>query len=295
MSLSGVVVAAYGRQYRVALTDGTRLLCFPRGKKSELACGDRVTVERTGPSQGVVSGLEARQTLLYRSDGDRQKLIAANVDQILIVVATEPPFADELITRCTVAAEEQEIRSLIVLNKCDLDERVDAAAAVLGPFERLGYPVVKLAAITGAAVLLPYLAAHTSLLIGQSGMGKSTLINALIPGARAATREISHVLHAGKHTTTYARLYQLDATTALIDSPGLMAFGLHHLSRTDLAQAFRELRPLLGGCRFRDCRHDSEPDCRVQAAYRRGEIDPRRFAAFRALSGEVADPLRNPQ
>jgi len=288
LSLNGVVVAAYGRQYRVELSDGVRLLCYPRGKKNELACGDRVTVDRTGSSQGVICSLEPRQTLLHRSDRDQQKLIAANVSQVVIVVATEPPFADELVTRCTIAAESQGIRVLIVLNKCDLVDQVDASATLLTPFERLGYPVVKLSALAKAKLLLPHLAGQTSLLIGQSGMGKSTLINALVPGARAATREISQALNAGKHTTTYARLYHLDETTTLIDSPGLMAFGLHHLSRDDLTYAFRELRPLLGGCRFRDCRHLCEPDCSVLAAYRRGDIDPRRYATFRVLSAALA-------
>lgn len=287
MRLAGTIVAAYGRQYRVELADGALLLCFPRGKRSELACGDHVSVQRTSTSQGVISSLEARTTLLYRSDNFRQKLIAANVTQIIIVVATEPPFSDELITRCIVAAENQSIRVVIVLNKCDLAERVAAAAATLAPFEQLGYPVVQLSALAEGARLRPYLREQTSLLIGQSGMGKSTLINALVPDAQAATREFSQALQAGKHTTTRAQLYRLGTTTALLDSPGLMAFGLRHLSRNDIAQGFLELRPLLGQCRFRDCRHETEPDCRVQAALRHGEIDHRRYAAFRSLCAEI--------
>ncbi|SBT06184.1 putative ribosome biogenesis GTPase RsgA [Candidatus Accumulibacter aalborgensis] len=287
MKVAGTVVAAYGRQYRVEVAEGETLLCFPRGKKSELACGDQVIVEQTSADQGVISALEARTTLLYRSDHFKQKLIAANVTQIIIVVATEPPFSDELITRCTVAAENQGIKALIVLNKCDLTDRVAAASAALAQFESLGYRVVKLCARHESALLLPHLAQQTSLLIGQSGMGKSTLTNALVPYARAPTREISQALNAGKHTTTHARLYRLGAMTSLIDSPGLMAFGLHHLSAEDLAQAFPELRPLLGECRFRNCRHDREPDCRVQAALREGAIDPRRYAAFRSLCAEI--------
>ncbi len=287
MKLAGSVVAAYGRQYRIELANGETLLCFPRGKKSELACGDRVIVLQTSTSQGVIASLEPRQTLLYRSDSVKQRLIAANVTQVVIVVATEPAFSDELITRCIVAAESQDIAVLIVLNKCDLSERLAAATATLMPYEKLGYRVVKLSARSDSERLLPYLADHTSLLIGQSGMGKSTLINALIPDARAATREISQALNTGKHTTTYARLYHPSAGSALIDSPGLTEFGLHHLTPAVIAEAFLELRPLLGQCRFRNCRHDQEPDCSVLAAVGNGDIDPRRYAAFRSLCAEI--------
>lgn len=287
MKLKGTVVAAYGRQYRIELPDGETLLCVPRGKKSELACGDQVSVQRTSIDQGVIAALEPRQTLLYRSDSFKEKLIAANVTQVVVVVATAPAFSDELITRCIVAAESQEIAVLIVLNKCDLSAGLAAATALVTPYEKLGYRVVRLCARSHAAALLPCLDGHCSVLIGQSGMGKSTLINALVPDARAATREISQALNTGKHTTTYARLYRLDASSALIDSPGLTEFGLHHLSADDIAQAFLELRPLLGQCRFRNCRHDREPDCSVLAAAGNGDINPRRYAAFRSLCAKI--------
>ncbi|MCB1941675.1 MAG: ribosome small subunit-dependent GTPase A [Candidatus Accumulibacter sp.] len=287
MNVAGTVIAAYGRQYRVELADGTALLCFPRGKKSDLACGDHVTVRQTGAAQGVISAVDARQTLLYRSDPFKQKLIAANVTQVIVVVATEPPFSDELITRCIVAAESQDIQVLLILNKCDLGDRVAAAGAMLAQYEKLGYPLLKLSARHDSARLLPHLAGHLSLLIGPSGMGKSTLTNALVPDARAPTREISQALNTGKHTTTHARLYRLGEATALIDSPGLTEFGLHHLSAEEITQAFLELRPLLGQCRFRNCRHDREPDCSVHAALRHGAIDPRRYAAFRSLCADI--------
>lgn len=284
MTLAGIVVAAYGRQYRVEMADGASLLCFPRGKKSDLACGDQVTIEQTSVNQGVICSIGVRRTLFYRSDHFKQKLIAANATQVVIVVATEPAFCDELVSRCIVAAESQDIDVLIVLNKCDLSDRVAAAGTALRQYETLGYRVVKLCARQDSALLLPYLEDHTSLLIGQSGMGKSTLINALIPNAGAKTREISQALNTGKHTTTHARLYHLGTASALIDSPGLTEFGLHHLSPEDIVLAFRELRPLVGHCRFRNCRHDREPDCSIHAALEHGDIDPRRYAAFRSLS-----------
>jgi len=284
---SGTIVAAHGRQYRVELDDGRTLLCFPRGKKSELACGDQVSIQLSSNNQGVIESIEERQTLLYRSNEFKQKLIAANVTQIVIVVATEPSFSDELITRCLVAAECQDMKALIVLNKCDLKERLDFATTNLAAFEQLGYPVLRLSAHASVDLLRPFLSGHTSVLVGQSGMGKSTLTNALIPGANAPTREISDALDSGKHTTTHATLYRLDDQSRLIDSPGLQEFGLRHLSSNAIEYGFPELRPLLGKCRFRDCRHDREPDCAVFAAVKSGQISPRRYAVFRALRNEA--------
>ena len=286
MNIKGTIVAAHGRQYRVELADGETLLCFPRGKKSEAACGDQVTVQRSG-DQGVIDTIEPRRSLLYRSNAFKEKLIAANVTQIIIVVATEPSFSDELITRCITAAESQEMQALIVLNKIDLADRVPVARATLAPFARLGYRVLELSARTSGEALRALLSHHTSVLVGQSGMGKSTLTNALIPEANAPTREISESLDSGKHTTTHATLYRLDADSALIDSPGLQEFGLGHLSAGEIEHTFLELRPLLGQCRFRNCRHDREPDCAVREAVRTGQMDPRRYAVFRTLCAEI--------
>lgn len=286
--MQGRVVAAHGRQYLVELPDGSRLPCFPRGKKSEVACGDLVELKQTSADQGVIEAISPRRSLLYRSNEIRQKLIAANVDQLIIVVATEPAFSDELVTRALVAAESADIEILIVLNKCDLADRLAAARERLAVFAGLGYRVLELCARDHAEDLRPALQGRTSVLVGQSGMGKSTLINALIPEANAATREISLALDSGKHTTTHASLYRLDADSALIDSPGLQEFGLGHLDRDEIEQAFPEFRPVLGQCRFRDCRHDREPDCALTAALAAGAIDPRRFAAYCRIVGAHA-------
>ncbi|SDH09332.1 ribosome biogenesis GTPase [Propionivibrio dicarboxylicus] len=285
---SGTIVAAHGRQYRVELASGELLNCFTRGKKSDVACGDRVEIARSGDGQGVIDAIAPRQSLLYRSNAFRQKLIAANVTQILIVVATEPSFSDELITRCLVAAESQDLAVRILLNKCDLEAPLASAQAQLAPFAQLGTPILPLSARQSVDTLRPLLEGHTSVLVGQSGMGKSTLTNALVPHAQAATREISEALDSGKHTTTHATLYRLNAETALIDSPGLQEFGLHHLSAEGIEQGFPEFRPHLGQCRFRNCRHEREPDCAILAALERGEIDPRRYAAFLRLRAETA-------
>ncbi|MCL2345277.1 MAG: ribosome small subunit-dependent GTPase A [Desulfobulbus sp.] len=287
--MQGRVVAAHGRQYGVELPDGRRLSCFPRGKKSEVACGDDVDIQQTAADQGVIEAIRPRRSLLYRSNEVRQKLIAANVDLLIVVVATEPAFSDELVTRALVAGESAGIEILIVLNKCDLSDRLPAARDRLAVFAGLGYRILELCARDHAEDLRPALLGRVSVLVGQSGMGKSTLINALVPEARAATREISLALDSGKHTTTHASLYRLDAASALIDSPGLQEFGLGHLGRAEIEMAFPEFRPLLGQCRFRDCRHDREPDCALTAALAAGRIDPRRFAAYGRIVGRSVD------
>ncbi|MCG2578266.1 ribosome small subunit-dependent GTPase A [Dechloromonas sp. XY25] len=283
--MEGRVIAAHGRQYVVELADGSLLPCFPRGKKSEIACGDRVDLKRTSDDQGVVEAIQPRSSLLYRSNEIRQKLIAANVDQIVIVVATEPAFSDELIARALLAAESEDIAPLIVLNKCDLADKLPAARERLAILAALGYPILELSARDHAEDLRPHLAGKTSVLVGQSGMGKSTLVNALIPAANAATREISQALDSGKHTTTHATLYHLDDSSDLIDSPGLQEFGLGHLDRQEIEVAFREFRDHLGQCRFRDCRHDREPGCSLVAAVASGQIDPNRFAIYHRIVG----------
>ena len=282
--MQGRIVAAHGRQYQVEFADGSRLPCFPRGKKSEIAVGDYVEVARASADQGVIESTAPRRSLLYRSNEIRQKLIAANVDQLVVVVATEPAFSDELITRSLLAAEDQGIEILIVLNKCDLGDKLPAARERLQLFAGLGYRILELSARAHAEALRPELLGKTSVLVGQSGMGKSTLVNALIPEARAATREISQALDSGKHTTTHATLYHVDAQSQLIDSPGLQEFGLGHLDRNELAHAFREFRPFLGQCRFRDCRHEREPGCALTMAAERGEIDPRRLTVYRRIA-----------
>ncbi|MDP5241302.1 ribosome small subunit-dependent GTPase A [Uliginosibacterium sp. 31-16] len=281
MSTTGTVIAAFGRQYAVRLEDGTEVLCVPRAKKSEVACGDRVKLAMTSTNQGVIEKISERASLFYRADQWKEKLIAANVSLVVVVVATEPNFSDELITRCLIAADAQDIPALIVLNKCDLaPELVAYAREQLAPFAAAGHDVLELSAKGDVEPLRTRLAGHVSLFVGQSGMGKSTLTNALIPDAEARTREISEVLNSGKHTTTHARLYPLPGGGELIDSPGLQSFGLAHLSKNEIECGFLEIRPLLGKCRFRDCQHLKEPDCAIRAARDAGAFDPRRYATL---------------
>ena len=282
--LHGQVVAAFSRQYLVELPGGELLPCLTRGKKSAVACGDFVELQRTADSQAVIEKILPRKTLLYRSDVFRQKLIAANVTQLIVVVAAEPSFDDELLARCLVAAHGQQLETLIVLNKCDLAAQADSARARLAPYRNIGYRVLELSAKTDVSPLLPFLQNHTSVLVGQSGMGKSTLINALQPDAQAATREISTALDSGKHTTTHARLYHLNPSSHLIDCPGVQVFGLHHLSLGQIEEGFIEFAAYRGQCRFRDCRHLHEPGCVLIEAVEKREIDARRLKLFQAIS-----------
>ncbi|MFL9610014.1 ribosome small subunit-dependent GTPase A [Methylobacillus sp. Pita2] len=285
--LNGLVVASYGKRYGVELEDGVELSCVTRGKKTDLACGDRVKVKLTGPSEGVVEQLEPRSSLLYRSNSFRSKMLAANVSQAVIVLATQPSFYEELLNRCLVACEAAGVKAVIVLNKCDLDNAEDVMSR-LQDYAALGYTIQPLSARDDIAPLRQWLAGETSVLVGQSGMGKSTIVNALLPDKMVRTQEVSTVLDSGKHTTTAAHLYHLDATSKLIDSPGLQEFGLHHLDGEQLELAFVEFRPYLGKCRFNNCRHLKEPDCAIREAADAGAILPRRLAYYQQLRQEIA-------
>ena len=288
LKLQGQIIAAFGRHYLAELEDGEILECVPRGKKSDVACGDVVEINRIAADQGVIERITPRTSLLYRSDAFRQKIIAANVTQLIIVVATEPSFDDELVARCLIAAHDQNLSTLIVLNKCDLPQSGSVARAQLAAYRAIDYRVLELSAKQDTAPLLPYLQGHTSVLVGQSGMGKSTLINALIPDAHAATREISTALDSGKHTTTHARLYHLNANSHIIDCPGVQAFGLHHLSLGRIEQCFIEFTEYLGQCRFANCSHSHEPNCALRNAVSNGAINARRLELFLRIAANKA-------
>jgi ribosome biogenesis GTPase len=283
--LEGAIVASFGRRYLVELADASTLDCVTRGRRSALACGDRVTILRTAAGKGVIESVGARTTLLFRSDRAREKLVAANVTQIAIVVAPLPAFSSDLVNRCLAAAEHGRMAAFIVLNKVDLPQAAQALEA-LELYRALGYRVVALSANRDLGPLVPCLKGETSVLVGQSGMGKSTIINGLLPAAAVRVAEISAALDSGRHTTTHTRLFHLDATSHIIDSPGMQVFGLHHVADDALAEAFVEFRPWLGQCRFRDCRHMSEPSCAVSAACRDGKISEQRLASYRALIRE---------
>ncbi|HEU0229579.1 MAG TPA: ribosome small subunit-dependent GTPase A [Burkholderiaceae bacterium] len=288
--LQGLITAAHGRHYMVELADGTLRTCFPRGKKAGAAVGDKVLISPQGQREGTIETILERRNLLYRSDEFRTKQFAANVDQLLFVVAVEPAFSDDLLGRALVAAASANIEPLIILNKVDLDHGASAARERLRYPAHLGFRVLDLSARDVDAArrqLLPSLEGRTSLLLGQSGMGKSTLLNALIPEARAHTQEHSQALGAGRHTTTSTRLYHLpDHLGDIIDSPGFQAFGLYHLGMDDIERGFPEIRAAREHCRFYNCTHRHEPGCGVLEAVKRGDIPVARHALYERILAE---------
>ena len=290
----GLVTGAWRRHFAVRLDDGNAISCVLRGRSLGVACGDRVRVAPTADGEGAIEAIEPRGTLLFRSDAQRQKLLAANVTQVLGIVAPLPPYDDELVQRWIIAAESNGCRFALLANKRDLP-----GFAALGPrldaCRALGYPVVPLCAKGAPVDLEPVrdlVAGQKSVLVGQSGMGKSTLINALIPGSQARVGEVSGALRAGRHTTSETTLYGLDANSWIIDSPGMKEFGLAHLPAAAIAHGFVDLRPFAGRCRFRDCRHGAEPGCAVQEAVARGEVKPWRVALLQRLLWESASRAR---
>jgi len=288
----GLVVSSYGKRYEVELIDKTRISCVTRGKKTDLACGDNVNIKLTDKAEGVVESSLPRTSLLYRSNEFKSKILAANVTQIVIVLATQPSFYEALLNRCLIAAEAANINPLIVLNKCDLNDD-DNAKTRLKLYSDLGYQVIHLSAKQDIQALKQHLANHRSVLVGQSGMGKSTMINALLPNMNVRTQEISTVLDSGKHTTTATHLYHLDGPdftepSSLIDSPGLQEFGLNHLTNEQIELAFKEFKPYLGKCRFNNCKHSHEPDCAVINAVNTGEISNIRLSFYKTLSSELS-------
>ena len=289
------IIASHGRHYVASDADGRLWHCIARGKKREVAVNDLVQLTDLGNSgdvsqpQAVIENIEPRRNLFKRSDQFKEKAIAANIDQVWFVVATEPSFDPELLSRCQIACAAEDIDFTILLNKADLTDLQPRAEELLAPFAAIGIPIIQTSTVSdqGMAALRQQIQGHSTALTGQSGMGKSSLINALVPDAKATIGDISRYLDTGRHTTTTVQAYQQGADTTIIDVPGLQVFGLSHLTEEQILLAFPEFRPHLGDCRFRDCRHDQDPGCALQTAVSAGSATAPRLALLRRLLSDI--------
>ena len=297
----GLIVANYGRHFLVETPEGQRLICHSRGKKSLGLVGDRV-LWQSSRDEGTIEKIEERRNVFYRQDEVRTKSFAANLDQILILLAAEPEFSSSQLSRALIAAEAEHITPIIALNKSDLVEPFARAWEWLRPYRQMHYGVLPLSLRRSAQVdraeLLKLLAGKTTLVLGPSGAGKSTLINLLAPGALAQTGEISQALNSGKHTTTSTTWYWVDAakTTALIDSPGFQEFGLNHIDPAQLAALMPDIKSHVINCKFYNCSHLHEPGCGVMAAVKSDgspdSISTNRYKIYSDLYGELKQTRR---
>ena len=298
----GLVVAGFGRHVLVETADGQRIICHPRGKKGQALVGDRV---RWLPSEdeGTIEKIDERSNVFYRQDELRTKSFAANLDQILILIAADPEFSESQLTRALIAAEAAGITPIVALNKSDLAEAFGRAWTKLSPYRAMGYQMLPLAikperdrAVDTSQTdrLMALLEGKKTLVLGPSGSGKSSLTNLLVPTAKVLTAEISRALNSGKHTTTSTTLYWIDAarSAALIDSPGFQEFGLHHIEPMQLAQLMPDFKAHAQNCKFYNCTHLHEPGCGVISELKSGagpiNIGSNRYRLYSELFAELS-------
>ena len=292
----GVVVSRFGRQAILADSNEQPVRCHIRRGVESLVCGDEVVwrrIDEQGNDDvgGVIEAVQPRRSLLSRPDYyDGLKPVAANVDQILIISSVLPAFSSQIIDRYLVACEDIEVTPVIVLNKADLLHQLEAAERdsieqALAMYQAIGYQVLRVSAkeTVGMDDLNQYLQHHVSIVVGQSGVGKSSLVNVLLPDVEAGVGAISDNSGLGQHTTTVATRYLLPQGGVLIDSPGIREFALWHLDAERVAWCYRDFRGLLGGCKFRDCKHLDDPGCALREAAENGALHPLRLYNFHKI------------
>ena len=310
---NGLVVAGFGRHVMVETDAGERVICHPRGKKNTAVVGDRIKWLTT-QDQGTIEKLEPRKNLFYRQDEIRTKSFAANLDQILILIAAEPEFSESQLSRALIAAEAEHITPIIALNKSDLKVPFAKAWERLQPYQEMGYQVVSLSLkpkngnrgsddsgfdvkqiAQQTELLMSLLQDKTTLVLGPSGAGKSTLINAVVPNVSVFTQEISQALNSGKHTTTSTTWYWVDEakTTSMIDSPGFQEFGLNHIEASHLASYMPDFKIHVPNCKFYNCSHLHEPGCGVLESIKndssRRKISLERYRIYSSLFAELSE------
>ena len=290
MNQPGLILVSYGGRGVVELDDGRRLDCTYRRSVGRPYCGDRVTVQHADGESAVVVEIEPRRNAFARADArQRKQVIAANLDRVLIVIAPNPQPSRDLVERYLVAVHSLGIEPVLVVNKADLPNAAatgsDGPLIHLDDYRALGYPVLTTSCKgpPGTDELDTALKNRVSILVGQSGVGKSSLVNAVLPDLDLQTGALSRVTGKGTHTTTTTIMYTLPCGGRLIDSPGVWEYGLWRLAATELADGFIEFRDVAACCRFNVCRHAGEPGCSVAAAVERGDILPWRYAAYRRL------------
>jgi len=285
----GLVVVRHGANLAVEDQSNRVFHCLSRQNIGHPVCGDRVVWQPTGSQQGVVTALIDRRTVLSRPDySGREKPLAANLSQLVVLLAPAPEPSEYLVDQYLVAAELMGIKAIIAFNKADLldTDSLKGNRERFSRYEDIGYPCVWISTKDGLGLvtLSEKLAGETSILVGQSGVGKSSLVMALLPDRHIQIGRLSKATGLGRHTTSAATCYRLPGGGHLIDSPGVRSFRLGAIGFSELQMGFRELAPLVGQCRFADCRHDREPGCAVKQAVIEGQIHPERLARFQHLA-----------
>jgi len=291
-TFNGTVISHQGKRILIENETGELISCHMRTHIGKPVCGDQVIWQTDDNKAGVIVAIQTRQNEWDRHTrrGER-KVVAANITQALIVVAAKPEVHEGLIDRALVALENRNIKAIIVFNKIDLlDETQHHAYRLrLNIYQQLNYPVIETSVkqSIGIAELSAALKHETSILMGESGVGKSSLIQVLLPDEEIRIGEISDVHEQGKHTTTTAKLYHLPGGGKLIDSPGIREFFIPHFTADELIHGFREFRRFVGQCQFRDCQHEQEPGCALHHAAETHNITEKRWRSYQSIKAEL--------